>query len=139
MTQMLIRLLLAALLTFAAFALSSSARGQQANSDATPTHAQMSSPAQQPGYTPAPNENQEFSGSKMPSEAGEQTQEALAFTGQITNVRATLVLLDPITRITYRLANPMRAKPFLGRQVKVVGKLERKSNTIRIDTIAPTR
>jgi len=47
------------------------------------------------------------------------------------------VLKDPVTKMIYQLDDPAKAKPYIGKQVKVTGKLEMKSNTIHIDGIEP--
>lgn len=131
MKEILIRLLFAAFLTFAAFALSSSARGQQPHgaTPAAPTPQQHSTSPQASGElamsTPA-NALERYD---------DQTQDALVFNGQVIPDKGSLVLIDPITRVVYQLDNQSRAKPFAGRKVKVVGKLAMKSNTILIDTI----
>ncbi len=48
-----------------------------------------------------------------------------------------LVLKDPVTKMSYQLNDQARAKPYVGKQVKVTGKLEMKSNTIYIEGIEP--
>lgn len=122
MKEILIRLLVAAFLTFAALALSAPARGQQA---APKTNSASQSVVLQ-NATPA-------------SAGDDQTQEALVFTGQIEPEKGTLVLIDPVARITYQLDDQTRARRFVGKQVRVTGKLEMKSNTIRVDMIDPLR
>jgi hypothetical protein len=39
--------------------------------------------------------------------------------------------------MSYRLDDQSKARPYLGKQVKVIGKLEMKRNTIHIDSIEP--
>jgi len=136
MKEILIRLLVAALLTFAAFSLSSSARGQQT----------VPSPARQPVQAPQAfpqtrPSSEDHAGAPTGAFSGDndQTQDALVFTGRIAWAKGILVLMDPVARITYQLDDQARVRPFAGRSVKVVGKLEMKSNTIRIDTISLRR
>ena len=86
-----------------------------------------SSPAQQ--NSPA---------NKSSAEANDdQTQDALAFTGRIVEQNGDLVLDDPVTKVSYQLDDPSKAKPYIGKQVKIVGKLGMKKNTIHIDSIEP--
>jgi hypothetical protein len=131
MKDILFRLLVAAALTLAAFALSSSAHGQQADEDTTPTnsrpqgHAQQSSPSSETQSLP----------SSAPTPPGNQTQDELAFTGRIEPEKGALVLKDPITQLSYQLDDQTRAKKYVGKQVKIKGKLEMKSNTIQINSI----
>jgi len=40
--------------------------------------------------------------------------------------------------MTYQLDDALKAKPFIGRQVKVIGKLNLNSNLIYVDSIGPT-
>lgn len=47
------------------------------------------------------------------------------------------MLKDPVTKMSYHFDDPAKAKPYIGKQVKVVGKLELKSNIIHIDSIEP--
>lgn len=118
MKEILFRLLMAAALTIAAVALSAPSHGQQAESS------QTSPEPAQPGQ------------SSNPSTGGDdQTQDELAFTGHIEQERGTLVLKDPITKLSYQLNDARRARKFIGKQVKVTGKLGLRSNTIQIHTI----
>lgn len=130
MKNFLIRVLVAVAFVLAAFALASSAQAQQADEDpnsATPRQ-------QQP--TAAPKSAQAPEVPARPS-ADAQTQEALAFTGRVTQEQGHLVLRDPVTKLSYLFDDPSKAKPYLGKQVKVVGKLELKSNTIHVESIEP--
>lgn len=120
----ILRLLLA---TAAALVLTlaSDARSQQADQDsgtASSKQQRQAQPQQQPS-TAAPTEA--------------QTQDAHTFTGRIAQENGQLVLKDPITRVTYPLDDQARARPFIGKQVKVTGKLGLDSNIIHIDSITP--
>ena len=79
MKDILFRLLVAAALTLAAFALSSSVHGQQAKEDATPTTPTPQGKAQQ---SSASAETQ-TGPSGVTSSPSDQTQDELAFTGCI--------------------------------------------------------
>jgi hypothetical protein len=124
----LIRILLAAALTLVTFGLASSAQAQQADEDPAPASPQQPQPT-----APKPPPQQQ---SSAPS-SDDQTQQALAFTGRVTSEQGRLVLNDPVTKMSYQLDDQTKAKPYVGRQVKVIGKLEMKSNTIHIDSIEP--
>lgn len=123
MKNILFRLLVAAALTLAAFALSSPAHGQEADEDSTPTD---SKPQARDPKSPTTG--------AAPS-SGDQTQDELAFTGRIEQEKGNLVLRDPVTRLTYQLDDQMKARKFIAKQVRVIGKLEMKSNTIQVSRI----
>jgi hypothetical protein len=130
MKQIFFRLLMAAALTLAAFALSAPAHGQQADQDPTPTSpSQQKKPLQPPHGATAPAQ------APNSSSSNDQTQDELAFTGRIEQEDGALMLKDPITKLSYQLNDSARAKKFIGKQVKVTGKLEMKSNMIQINTI----
>lgn len=133
MREILFRLLMAAALTLAAVALSSPAHGQQTNEDPTPT---SSSRRQQPSQP----QLQSIASAQSPNAAyatDDQTEDELGFTGRIEEEAGALVLKDPITKLSYQLSDFAKAKKFVGKQVRVKGKLAMKSNTIQINTIAP--
>ena len=67
-----------------------------------------------------------------------ETQDALAFTGRLVKEKGQILLKDPVTKMTYQLDDTLKAKPFLGKQVRVIGKLNLDSNLIYVDSIAPT-
>ncbi len=48
------------------------------------------------------------------------------------------MLKDPVTKMIYQLDDASKAKPFLGKQVRVIGKLNLDSNLIHVNSIAPT-
>ena len=126
----LFRILLAAAVTLVAFALASSAPAQPAGEDPAPAV-----PRPQQSMTgPSSSQQQELPDS---SSNDAQTQAALAFSGRVTNEHGQLVLRDPVTKMTYKLDDQSKAKRFVGKQVKVVGKLEMKSNIIHIESIEP--
>jgi hypothetical protein len=126
----LARMLLAPAFTVAALALASSAQAQPADEDPAPATPRQ----QQPTAAPTPPQPQEV---RAPSSNDAQTQQALAFTGRVANEQGQLVLQDPVTKMSYRLDDQSKAKPYVGKQVKVIGKLEMKSNTIQIESIEP--
>jgi hypothetical protein len=131
MKNFLIRILLAGAVTLVAFGLASSARAQQSDEGSAPAASQQS---QAPTVPPS---SQPQHDAAVPSSGDPQTQEALAFTGRVVQEKSHFVLKDPITKMSYQLNDQAKAKPYLGRQVKVTGKLEMTSNTIHIERIEP--
>jgi Protein of unknown function (DUF5818) len=123
MKNFLVRIVLAAAVTLVAVAISSSAQAQQADEDRAPATPRQSQPPTAP------------QASQQPADA--QTQDVLAFTGRVMRDQGQLVLKDPVTKMSYQLDDQAKAKPYLGKQVKVTGKLEMKSNTIHIEGIQP--
>lgn len=131
MKDILFRLLVAAALTLAALALSSPTHGQQTNEDTIPTNSRPQEHAQQP----SPSSKAQRLSSRTQSSPGDQTQDELVFTGRIEPEKGALVLKDPITQLSYQLDDQTRARKFIGKQVKIKGKLEMMSNTIQINSI----
>lgn len=125
----LFRILLAAALVLLTLALEPLARAQQADDDPAPTASRPQ------GQAPASAKPQQQVPARSPSD--DQTQQALAFTGRITNEEGQIVLKDPVTKMTYHLDDPAKVKAYIGKKVKIVGKLAMKSNTIHIDSIEP--
>jgi hypothetical protein len=131
MKNFLIRILLAATVTLVAFALTSPATAQQADEDPAPATPRQDQA--QPSAVPQSPQQHD-----SPANSGDaQTQEALAFTGRVTKEQGHLVLKDPVTKMNYQLDDQEKAKPYVGKQVKVIGKLEMRSNTIHIESIEP--
>ena len=138
MKEILIRLLIAAFLTFAAFALSSSARGQRVDAGVYPVD--HTTKHQKPSQESQPSPEYETSTvTSAFSEDSDQTQDAFVFAGQITQQKGMWVLTDPITRVIYQLDDQERARRFADRYVHVVGKLGIRTNTIRVETITLRR
>ena len=129
MKDFLIRILLAVVVTLVAFALASSARAQQADEDPAPAT------PRQPQSAVTPQSPQSQDASAPSGEA--QTQDVLTFTGRVRKEQGQLVLNDPVTKMNYQFDDQAKAKPYVGKQVKVTGKLDMKKNTILIDSIEP--
>src|SRR5579864_7638989 len=86
----------------------------------------------EPAATPGQNEPQ------MPAAGADaQTQDAKAFTGHVVKENGKIVLKDPVTKNSYQFDDVSKVKPYLGKEVKVTGKLEMNSNTIHVDSIEP--
>jgi hypothetical protein len=84
--------------------------------------------------TKSQKSNPDFS---FPSSVDVQTQESLVFTGRLVRMNSQFVLDDPTTKVTYQLNDQGKARQYLGRQVKVTGKLQMDSNTIQVERIDP--
>ena len=64
-----------------------------------------------------------------------QTQEAKAFNGTIVKEKGKFVLKDMAAKVSYQLDDQEKAKPFEGKQVKVIGKLDLDTNLIHVENI----
>ena len=71
----------------------------------------------------------------MPASGDATTHEAKTFSGRITKENGDLVLKDPVTKVSYKLSDQDKAKHYVGKKVKVTGKLDMNSNTIEVDSI----
>jgi uncharacterized protein YdeI (BOF family) len=121
MKKFLLHFSLAAAVSVLTLALAPSVHAQQAGQDPAPTAAQQ----------PQQNEAQ------MPSSGDTTTHEDNAFTGRIVKENGDLVLNDPVSKVSYKLSDPAKAKQYVGKQVKVTGKLDMNSNTIEVGSIEP--
>lgn len=143
MKEILNRLVLAFAITLVAFALASLAHAQQADEDRTPV-APQTQPARTVPESGAKQERWQQSQQNLTPKANDkandddETQDALAFTGRIVEQNGQLVLNDPVTKLNYQLDDPSKAKAYIGKQVKIIGKLGMKKNTIHIDSIEPS-
>jgi cell division septation protein DedD len=157
MKSFLVRLSLAAAVTLGVIVLGSSANAQEPSSQdpaATPPSQQSPSSAQQDQQTPAetpqeptarpqqdPNEpaaNPRENEPQMPTAGPDAaSQDAKAFTGRIMKEDGKIVLKDPVTKTSYQIDDAAKVKQYMGKQVKVTGKLDVNSNTIHVDSIEP--
>lgn len=113
----------------AAFAFSSSALAQQADEDPSPNRAH---PRQQ--TSDRAHASAQDTPSNVPSTEPE-TQDALAFTGVISRVQDEVVMKDPVTKMVYKFDEPSKLEQYIGKQVKVIGKLGLNSNTIHVNSV----
>lgn len=142
MKEFVRRLVLAIAITLVAFALASQGHAQQADEDPAPATRQQQKPesAPQPSgkqVTESPAQQNNPTNKSSADANDDETQDALVFTGRIVEQNGELVLNDPVTKVSYQLDDPSKAKPYLGKHVKIIGKLGMKKNTIRIDSIEP--
>jgi hypothetical protein len=128
MKRLLLHLLLATAVTFLALALEPSMQGQGGDQDPAVT-----TPRQHPD--PSAGQQPQQNDTQMPSSGDTTTQEAKTFTGRIVKENGEVVLKDPIAKISYKFDKPAKAKQYMGKEVKVTGKLDMNSNTIKIASI----
>jgi len=122
---------LATAVAFMTLAFGPSLYAQQADQDPAPT-----SPHQ---ADPTANQQQQQNEPQIPASGEATTHEAKAFSGRIVKENGELVLKDPVTKVSYRLSEQSTAKQYLGKQVKVTGKLDMNSNSIQVDSIEPLK
>jgi hypothetical protein len=125
MRDLILRLLLAVMLL--AFGSSSSMKAQEAAGQAVPAGQPKSTAGQQ--SRPTQNTNASLGDA--------QTLDALAFAGRLVKENGRILLKDAVTKMSYQLDDQSKARPYVGKQVKVVGKLDLDSNMIYIDRIEP--
>lgn len=129
MKKFLLQFSLATALTLLTIAFTPSIFAQQSDQDPGPATPQRQAAAEQ--QQEQPNEAQ------MPRSGDTATQEAKTFTGSIAKENGELVLKDSVTKVSYKLDDPAKAKQYVGKHVKVTGKLDMNSNTIQIEGIKP--
>jgi len=122
-------LTLAATVALLTLALDPSMHAQQADQDPAPASPHRADPA----IPPQSQQND----AQMPASGDATTREAKTFSGRIVKENGELVLKDPVTKVSYKLSEPGKAKQYVGKQVKVIGKLDMNSNTIQVDGIEP--
>jgi lipopolysaccharide export system protein LptA len=104
--------------------LGSSANAQDQQSSQTP--------AATPEQQQQPNETQ-----SNETQSDMKSQDAKSFTGRVAKEKGKLVLKDPVTKMSYQLDDQDKAATYVGKQVKVMGKLDMNSNTIQVESIEP--
>ena len=112
---------------------------QQSPSSAQPTPAETpQEPTARPQQEPnEPAANPRQNEPQMPAAGHDATKDAQAFTGRIVKENGKVVLKDPVTKTSYQIDDASKAKQFMGKQVKVIGKLDINTNTIHVDSIEP--
>jgi hypothetical protein len=105
--------------------------GQQSSAQAPDDDRGASAPRTADPVAAPPQQND----GQIPASGEATTQEAKAFSGNIVKENGKLVLKDPVTKVTYKLDDATKAKQYEGKRVKVTGKLDMNTNTIRVETI----
>jgi predicted lipid-binding transport protein (Tim44 family) len=129
MKMFLMRLTLAVAIVFVAGIAAPPAYAQQTEQNSAPTAPRKSDAA----AVPAQHANE----GQMPASGETTTQAAKSFNGNIVKENGAIVLQDPVTKVTYKLDDAAKAKQYLGKRVKVTGKLDMNSNTILMENIEP--
>jgi glucose/arabinose dehydrogenase len=152
MKNFLFRLALAVSLTLAAIALSSAAGAQQTNPQQpasntppaqqspsnTPDRQTPEPPSTSPQAEPSASPDSHQNEPAMPtSGTANQVQNMRSFSGRVVRENGKVVLKDPVTKDIYEIDDTSRVKSFMGKQVKITGRLEPHSNTIRVQSVAP--
>ncbi len=130
MNKFLLRFLLAAAVTILAASLTQSGEAQPFSQNASAKAAQ-SAPVQSPPTAQQQGNNE----AQMPASGDTTTHEANAFTGRVVRQDGEIVLMDAVSKVTYKFDDPAKAKKYIGQHVKVTGKLEMNSNTILVESI----
>jgi hypothetical protein len=140
MNKFLVRLSLAATMTLGVIALGSAANAQDQQSSqepaATTPPQEHQPPATSPDQAPAAAPEQQ----QQPNETQSNdmnSQDAKSFTGKVAKEEGKIVLKDPVTKMSYQLDDQEKAASYVGKQVKVTGKLDMNSNTIQVESIEP--
>ena len=128
MKRLLWQFSLAAALTLLTMILGAHLSAQQADQDPSPAAPTKTNPA-----VPQAQQNE----AQMPASGEATTRDAKTFTGHVVKEAGQIVLKDPVTKVTYKLDDPAKAKQYLGKQVKATGKLDMNTNTIQLDHIEP--
>jgi hypothetical protein len=98
-------------------------------------HAQQQADQDPAPATPHQATAEQQNEAQMPASGDTTTHEAKTFTGHIVKENGELVLKDPVTKVSYKLDDAAKARQYVGKQVKVIGKLDMNSNTILIESI----
>jgi hypothetical protein len=115
------------LATASAMVLAVPAGAQQADEDpaaAAPRKSAPSGDSQQ-----HPNE------AHMPASGEATTQDVNYYSGNIIQENGEVVLQDPVTKVIHKLDDPAKAKGYIGKRVKITGKLDTNTNVIRVEKI----
>jgi hypothetical protein len=64
-----------------------------------------------------------------------QQDQATAFTGTIVKEKGKLILKDTLSASSYQLDDQAKAQHYVGKQVKVIGKLDANTNVIHVQRI----
>jgi hypothetical protein len=132
MRSFLRRFLFATLVMLVAIACGSSARALQSSGQQSDADQNASTPrTADPSAVPAQHTNE----GQMPASGEATTQESKSFSGNIVRENNELVLKDTVTKVIYKLKDAGKAKQYLGKRVKVRGRLEMDTNTILVESI----
>jgi hypothetical protein len=114
--------------TLMVLAVGPTVHAQQADQDSSPNAPAKTNPA-----VPQAQQNE----AQMPASGEATTREAKTFTGRVVKEDGQVVLKDPVTKVSYKLDDTAKARQYIGKQVKVTGKLDLNTNTIELNRIEP--
>jgi hypothetical protein len=136
MKGFLLRFSLATAVTLVAVALGPSGYAQQSQQSSDSDEDRSSTAPRKADTAAAPQQQQQQQNeSQMPASGEATTEEAKSFSGTIVKENGRLVLRDPVTKVSYKFDDAAKAKQYVGKQVKVTGKLDMNSNTIHVASI----
>jgi hypothetical protein len=118
----LVRLLIAVAAVIIGFALASPAQSLQSDGVHSSVAARQQASTTQSSDAQTPD-------------ADPQTQDAHSFTGRVVREYGKLILKDTVTHVSYKFDDQSKMKQYVGKQVRVTGKLGLNSNTIHIENI----
>ncbi|MBS1849835.1 MAG: hypothetical protein JST79_02905 [Acidobacteria bacterium] len=72
---------------------------------------------------------------QTPGEMPAQTQDINAFTGTIAKEHGKLVLKDATSGTSYQIDDQAKAKQYVGKAVRVTGKLDSSTNVLHVQSI----
>jgi hypothetical protein len=72
---------------------------------------------------------------QIPASGHITTQDAKPYSGRVVTENGETMLQDPVSKVEYKLSDAAKAKPYMGKLVKVTGKLDANSNTILMERI----
>lgn len=105
MNKFLLRFLLVAAVTILAVSLTQSGEAQPFSQNASAKAAQ-SAPVQSPPTAQQQGNNE----AQMPASGDTTTHEANAFTGRVVRQDGEIVLMDAVSKVTYKFDDPAKAK-----------------------------
>jgi|SRR5271156_1136486 len=94
--------------------------------------------AQETDNAPVAAQGQDRNEADIPASGAPTTEDIKAFSGNILRENSELILEDPVTKVTHKLDDETKAKQFVGKRVKVTGKLDSNTNTIQVEKIVPS-
>jgi predicted RNA-binding protein len=129
MKRFLLQIALALGIVLVAAIAPSPAYAQHADQDSAPT-----APRKPDGAGIPPQHANE---AQIPASGATTTETTKSFSGVVVKENGEIVLKDPVTKVIYKLDDVAKAKQYMGRRVKVAGKLDMDSNRIVVERIEP--
>ena len=108
-----------------------------ASDESTPSAQEPTARPQQEPNEPAANPSRNEP--QMPAAGSDVTQDAKTFTGRVMKENGKIVLKDPVTKTSYQIDDAAKVKAYMGKEIKVIGKLDMNSNMIHVESVEPMR